>query len=269
MQDVGAAGLGIGSLKAPLCGALPSLSDVARPEPPAAAGEPGVVLERRDVTADLMLLRVGKPAGLLFRAGQHIKLGVGGLLRSYSIASAPGQPYLEFCIERVAGGRLTPALWRLAVGDRVELGARAKGDLVLDEQARLHLMAATVTGVAPFMSMLRQEVGTHVSGRRFLLLHGGSYAAELVYRDELEAMAARHASFFRYVPAVSRPGEAGNAGWTGETGRLPSIVARYAAEMGLGSEPSRAYACGNPAMVAAVEAQLASARVLVSTESYW
>lgn len=226
------------------------------------------VLERKDPRPDLMLLRVSRPAGLSFVAGQHVRLGVGGVSHSYSIASAPEDPFLEFFIELVPGGRLTPRLWQLRAGDSVDVGTRAKGDLVLDARADHHFMVATVTGIAPFVSMLRHEARQHVTGRRFYVLHGASYADELVYRDELEGLAARLA-FVSYVPAVSRPGEPRNAGWTGEVGRLPSIATRHAALFELESGKPHVYACGHPAMVAAIAAQLESPGVPVTTEAYW
>jgi NAD(P)H-flavin reductase len=60
--------------------------------------------------------------------------------------------------------------------------------------------------------------------------------------------AAGHVS---YVPAVSRPADAANAGWRGATGRLdallPDIIARYDVEPGT----TLAFVCGNSSLVAA------------------
>jgi ferredoxin-NADP reductase len=226
------------------------------------------VLERRDPTPELMVLRVSRPAGFVFEAGQHVKLGVAGVTHSYSIASAPDEPFLEFFVELVPGGRLTPRLWQLRPGDSVELGARAKGDFLLDRQADHHFMVATVTGIAPFVSILRHEARHHVTGRRFYVLHGASYADELAYRNELETLSAR-VGFVTYVPAISRPGEPRNAGWTGETGRLPSIASKHAELFELESGRPRVYACGHPAMVAAIHAQLETANVPVATEAFF
>ena len=250
--------------------ALPATSAApAAPAPLAVrSGAPGTVLDHRLVTPDLLVLRIARPPGLGFEPGQHVSIGVGDASHPYSIASAPADPFLEFAIELVPGGRLTPRLFALAPGDAVRVGKRAKGSLVLDASASDHLMFATVTGVAPFVGMLRQELRAPKPGRRFLLLHGASVPAELVFHDELVQIAAALPSF-EYVPAVSRPEDPRSAGWTGEQGRLPSIANRWAERFDCTSGRCTVYACGHPAMVAAIEAQLEQPGIEVRTEAYW
>lgn len=225
---------------------------------------PGTLVERRLVTAELAVLSIARPAGFTFTPGQSVRIGLGGTAHPYSIASGPDAPLLELCIELVQNGRLTPRLFALRVGDRVDVAARAKGSLLLDPDVSDHAMFATVTGVAPFVSMLRHELAAPKRGRRFLLVHGARSSRELVYRSELERM-ARLLPSLRYVPALSQP----EPGWGGELGRLPSISDRLVDDFGLEPGNCRLYACGNPAMVSAIAAQFESADVPVSTESYW
>ena len=45
---------------------------------PAPTGQPGTVLSIEDVAADVRIIRVGRPPGLQFVAGQYVKLGVPG-----------------------------------------------------------------------------------------------------------------------------------------------------------------------------------------------
>ena len=47
------------------------------------------VLKRKDVTDELLLIWVKRPEGLSFKAGQYCTIGIGGIERAYSIASAP------------------------------------------------------------------------------------------------------------------------------------------------------------------------------------
>lgn len=116
----------------------------------------GTSAPTRPLSPDVRIFSVPRPPGFTFRAGQHVKLAVAGVskARPYSIASAPHDPQLEFCIERVPGGRLTSPLFagrgRLALAS----GARAKGSFVLDPKAATHLMVATVTGIAPRMDFV-------------------------------------------------------------------------------------------------------------------
>lgn len=228
--------------------------------------------ERVDVTSDLLILKVDRPQGFQYRAGQHTKFGVPGTLRTYSLVSAPHESHLEFFIELLPGGRLSAMLAALEVGAPVALGDRAKGDLALDSSRRNHLMVATVTGIAPIISMLRDYFrhpgnGQHV-GHRFIVLSGASYADEHGYRDELDAMAAYHPESLIHVPAVSRPREPRNSGWQGATGRLDALATRAPGSYGLSPDDTAMYACGHPGMVAQVSEHFVARGYPVHTEPY-
>jgi ferredoxin-NADP reductase len=164
------------------------------PAPTTAGGAPGVLLSREDVSPSVGVFRIGRPLGFQFVAGQAVKIGVGAVTRSYTIASAPAAPYLELCVERVPGGALTSQLFALAPGARVAVAPKPRGSLVLDTSAAAHLMVATVTGVAPFISMLR-DVLPRAPQTRVIVIHGARAEEDLVYRAELEDLAARHAGF--------------------------------------------------------------------------
>lgn len=269
MPDLGIARAIVESRR-PRAPAAPAAAPPRRGRAPTIATDvpAGTVLDTTKITPSLMILRVARPAGFSFVAGQNVVLGLEDASHKYTIASAPEDPYLEFCIELVPNGLLTPRLFALAPGALVRVGKSAKGSLVLDESVTDHLMFATVTGVAPFISMLRHEQHTPRAGRRFLLVHGASFVDELLYREELTALAAALPDA-TYLPALSRPEDPRNAGFGGELGRLPSISARIADEFGLTPGNCAVYACGHPAMVAAIAAQLEAPGVPVATESFW
>jgi ferredoxin-NADP reductase len=231
---------------------------------PARAGgaAPGTLLERVDVSPSIALFRLARPPALRFEAGQAVKVSLGGVRRSYTIASAPEAPHVELCVERVPGGALTSRLFGLAPGERVDLGARAKGDLVLDPSASAHLMVATVTGVAPFMSMLR-HVLPRAPQTRVLLLHGARLEEDLVYRSELDALAARSPGL-----AVRRALTQPRPGWAGLAGRVTAHVDDALAALGAAG-PIAAYACGHPDMVREVTAHLGALGVPVRTEEFF
>jgi ferredoxin--NADP+ reductase len=81
---------------------------------------------------------------------------------------------------------------------------------------------------------------------QLLLLQAASRSWELAYREELEALAARHA-WLRYVPSVSRPWE--DEQWRGETGRCEDLIRKYLDEAGMGPGSTTAYVCGHPGMI--------------------
>ena len=83
----------------------------------------GFVTERRDLTHDLWIVRLRTDGPIAYEAGQYLTLGLleGGKLveRPYSAASAPEEGELEFFIELVPGGKLTPHLYDVPVGGEV------------------------------------------------------------------------------------------------------------------------------------------------------
>jgi ferredoxin-NADP reductase len=173
----------------------------------------------------------------------------------------------------VDGGALTPRLWRLRAGDRVHLG-RPKGLFTVDEaDERRPVHVATGTGIAPMLSMLETrltERSDGPAGSRPVIVHGVARAEDLVYRERLQRLADQ--GRITYVPAVSRPDHPANAGWTGHTGRVASLLPGILA--GLGADPAGtiAYVCGNPGMTEAASAALTAWGMpaeAVRSEAYW
>ena len=175
---------------------------------------PAELIERRDVSTNLAILRFRVAERLSFTAGQYATIGIaidGDVVeRPYSIVSSPHEPFFEFFIELVPGGDITPKLWELKLGSNLLLRRRIVGQFTLDTDFTHHLMLATVTGVAPFVSILRtqqieRERGA-ISNHQFVVIHGASQSADLgPYCSELEELS--HAGWLTYMPTVSRPGQ--------------------------------------------------------------
>jgi ferredoxin--NADP+ reductase len=228
-----------------------------------------MVLDRLEVTPALVRLKIQRPAGFDFKPGQSAKIGLAGLKRRYSIASAPHEDFLEFFIELVPGGDMSERLRSVSRGDRLTLDSLS-GSFLLNEKFSTHLMVATVTGVAPFISMLRHAFTGPESrrDRRFILLHGASYQNEFGYRNELEGLAVAHAERFIYMPTVSRPEEPANTGWPGERGRVGTLVQPTIDTRQLEPASTCIYACGHSGMVDDVAARLGGQNFTVRREVY-
>lgn len=256
--------------EAALALAEPPQTRARRPAGPVAGEGFAVVpvLERVAVTADLTWLRLARPAGFVFQPGQYAKLQLGGERRSYSLASAPGQEVLEFFIEHRPGG-LSERLGRLVPGDHVGISRQPKGRFAFDPERLRQLMLATVTGVSPFLSMLRQlDADGRLDHYRIELIHGASYQDEFAVAEELRALEQAHPRTFRYLPSVSRPREPRNAGWAGSTGRLDTVLAEVLRREPAEPATTTVYACGHPAMVDAAAAVAAAAGLDLRTERY-
>jgi ferredoxin--NADP+ reductase len=191
--------------------------------------------------------------------------------RRYSIASAPHEHHHEFCIESVPGGVLTSLLFELVAGEPIALAAQAKGSFALRAGRRRHVMVATVTGIAPLRSMLREALfgasaRDGAGAAEFWVLHGASYADELPYAGELTELARRDARV-HYTPTISRPGATRNQAWGGEQGRVDALVLPTLRALGAKDDVA-VYACGHPEMVRSVRESLEPLGYLVLTEAY-
>jgi ferredoxin-NADP reductase len=262
--------LAIGGLRAPAAARRAPTPVLAAAPPELVGAAPGAVLDIRPVGPNVRIFRVRRPPGFAFEAGQSLRIGLphASVRRRYSIASAPQDEHLEFCIEGVPGGRLTSLLFELAPGAVLALAAKAKGSFALQGDRHTHVMVATGTGIAPLRSMLRSALlpATGARAPQFWVLHGASYADELPYADELAALARRD-SRVHYVPTVSRPHAPRNRGWAGQQGRVDGLV--LPTLRALGSRRGIAvYACGNAEMVRAVRQRLEPLGYLVVDESF-
>jgi ferredoxin--NADP+ reductase len=236
------------------------------------------VSRREDLTDSLAFIWV-KPRGdfIPFEPGQYLTIGVesaGKLVqRPYSVASSPRETAdgYEFYVRLVQGGTFTPLLWRLPVGHGMSLKG-PKGKFVLEAaDDRTQVFISSGTGVAPFISMLKTLL---IDGapRRTVVLHGASYADELGYRALLESWQAGGEFPLTYVPTVSRPRDPRNTGWAGRVGRVEAIVPAVCDELGLTPDNAIAYLCGNPDMIATVDATLLGRgfpEAQVKKELYW
>jgi CDP-4-dehydro-6-deoxyglucose reductase, E3 len=207
-----------------------------------------------DLTADVreIELELIAPTEISFAAGQFISFEVHApewpypITRSYSIASDPGDRVrVRLLLNLVPGGRLSPYLFGLRVGDDVTFRGPL-GTFCLRPSARDLLFVATGTGIAPVRSMLH-SLASEQSARSVTLFWGLRTRADLYYQEELARLAERLPAF-SYVTTLSRPDES----WLGSRGTVtPLVESRIATVANLD-----AYVCGNEAMIKDVTAVL-------------
>lgn len=234
---------------------------------------------RQDHSEELWTIRVRPEQRLAFQPGQYATLGLeeGGKMveRAYSICSSPLEDEIEFFFELVTKGRLTPPLYRRQVGDTLLMRRQAKGLFTLDGKSghREHFLVCTVTGVAPYVSMVRTLAREARQGRapdsHFVVLQAASRSWEFAYREEMEAL-AKEFNWLKYIPTISRPWE--DAAWKGEVGRIEDVLRKYLDALAL--EPSHAtvYLCGHPQMIENAKGILRRrgfSREFIREEIYW
>ena len=212
---------------------------------------PARIVRRQDHTESLATFWLRPERRIGFRPGQYVTLALPGedgrwIKRPYSVLSTPHEDVLELFVECVDGGALTPCLFEQHEGDDVGVRGRAAGAFARDDERTHHVMACTVTGIAPFLSMLRDARQRGETGHRYLVLYGASHPDDLgPYASELAAL-AREADVTG-VATVSRPWEA--EGWTGETGRVEDVLRKHLDARGWDPREAAGYGCGNPAML--------------------
>lgn len=237
------------------------------------------VVSRRDYAQDLWSIRVQPEEKLNFKPGQFATLGAhenGKLIeRAYSIVSSPLEDEVEFFFELVPGGELTPHLFEAQAGNQLLMRKQAKGLFTLDTKSghKQHFLVATVTGVAPYVSMARTAARQANLGNepdfRLVVIQAASRSWEFAYRDELQALAERY-SWLEYVPTVSRPWE--DTEWNGEVGRAEDVLRKYLDNFGLDPKSTTAYICGHPQMIENAKGILARrgfTKDSICEEVYW
>ncbi len=177
------------------------------------------------------------------------------LLRAYSIVSANYEEHLEFLSIKVPDGPLTSKLQHIQVGDKIVVGRKPTGTLLIDYllPAKNLYLLGTGTGVAPFLSVIR-DPATYEKFEKVIIVHGVREVAELAYHDYLTQELPQHeflgemvSEQMLYYPTVTR-----------ETfrnqGRITDLLEAGKIEADLGlpkldAANDRVMICGSPEML--------------------
>lgn len=164
------------------------------------------VISTTHYTDRLFSFRTSRPGSFRFRSGEFTMLGLElpdeksaeackgsdaaatkragtkRLMRAYSIASPSWHDELEFFSIKVPDGPLTSRLQNITEGDKIILGKKPTGTLVMDalEPGRTLYLLSTGTGIAPFSSLVR-DPEVYEKFERVVLTHGCRTVAELQY----------------------------------------------------------------------------------------
>ncbi len=179
-------------------------------------------------------------------AGQHLDVRLTAedgyqAQRSYSIASAPGEP-LALTVERLDDGEVSPYLVDEArEGDGFEVRGPIGGYFVWepDDPARV-LLVGGGSGVVPLMAMARSRA--RVGGTAPMrLLYSSRSLEDVIYKDELEELPG---DGFEVVHTLTREQP---AGWTGYSRRIdPELLAEVAWPV---EDEPKVFVCGSTRFV--------------------
>lgn len=193
-------------------------------------------------------------SGFRYLSNQAVRLALPGVddpwgaVRTFSLSSSPTETDRLSVTCRISDTPFKQALARLRPGETAEI-VGPLGNFLLAEDRPAVFLAGGI-GVTPFRGMLRYAADrSDPQPRR--LLYTARVPEELVFRQELDALAGAHPNL-RVEYAVTRPDRA-TSGWEGRVGRLDAAWIRAQSE---DLPRPKFYLAGLPAMVTEVVAIL-------------
>ena len=169
-----------------------------------------------DETSKVRTLSLDVPGWGGHQAGQHLDIALTGddgyrAERSYSIASAPGEP-VAITVERLDDGEVSPYLTEIAEpGDQLEMRGPIGGWFAWpSNDPRPLLLLAGGSGIVPLMSMIRAH-GAAKSEVPVGLIYSVRSPADVIYQTELSerSLSSPLTVDYRYTrsaPPGKRPG---------------------------------------------------------------
>jgi len=217
------------------------------------------VLSVQHLTDRLFSFTTTRDAALRFSNGHFTMIGLRTegkpLLRAYSIVSANYEEHLEFLSIKVSDGPLTSRLQHIQVGDTIVVGKKPTGTLLIDYllPAKRLYMLSTGTGIAPFLSLIR-DPETYEKFEEVVLVHGVREVKELAYHDYITQELPQHEFLgemvsrqLKYYPTVTREAfrNQGRVTTALESGQ----IARELGLPELNALEDRVMICGSPEML--------------------
>lgn len=201
---------------------------------------PSTLSEVRDETPDIRTFLIEPRQPFDYRPGQFAMLSLWGHGEApFSIASSRSDgDVMEFSIKRIGG--FTEQMHQLQPGE--EVGIRGPFgnwfDVDAARGANLVFVGGGI-GLAPLRSLIHEVLHRRSDFGQVVILYGARTPADLVYRDELNRLAAR--SDLRVELTV----DVGEAGWVGHVGVVPELVKKASEEL----EEWMAFLCGPGIMI--------------------
>ena len=160
------------------------------------------ITEVTHYTDKLFKIKTTRSKTFRFVAGEFVMISLpeGTPKRAYSVCSGPYDDELEFYSIKVPDGPLTSKLKEVKVGDNLVVGEKPTGTLItqnLELGGNLWLMA-TGTGIAPFMSLLRDPATYSDFDKIYVTWTTRTLKEQDSYRIMLEEAEVE------YIPTITR-----------------------------------------------------------------
>lgn len=209
--------------------------------------------EKKEVAEGTIAFIFEKPAGFEFKGGQHADLTLvdppetdaEGPSRTFSIVSAPAEPFLEFAT-RMRDTAFKRVLGKAAAGLELKLEGPFGSMTLHKDAAKPAVFLAGGIGITPFMSILRQASAEQLPHKIFLF-YANRRPEDAAFIDELRELAEKNPNF-KLIGVMSQMDKSKSA-WEGERGYVNAdLLRKYL------PDPAAPiyYLAGPPQMVAAM-----------------
>lgn len=186
--------------------------------------------------------------------------------RAYSMSSSPLEPELAVSVKRVAGGKVSNHINdQVKAGDTIEvMPPQGRFYTELDpEQRKSYYLFGAGSGITPLMSILKTTLEQEPQSSVYLL-YGSREDDQIIFYDELQALAKRYEGQFQVDFIVSQPRKEkggwfkkSTTNWTGRVGRINAVeMQRFLDECPLQGKSAEYFICGPGQMIDDVEAAL-------------
>ncbi len=199
------------------------------------------LLRKNYLTKDVLELMFEKPDGFEYRAGQFVQWeipsGDKSVFRSYSLSSSPEDHFLQFCLKLLPAGKASSLAASIAAGS--ELRFHGPMGNFTNTQKRPLYFVATSAGIAPIISIIRDELEHKKTEAEVRLLFGVRSEDDIFWQDRLEDLKSRFNNFTFHI-TLSQPKP--DNGWGGLRGHVTNHILHHLVNHNF-------YLCGNAAMV--------------------
>lgn len=203
------------------------------------------VISNTNLTDDVFELVLETEENFEFIAGQFVTFKIDDQVppcfRAYSISSVPKEGNrFEVCVKVVEGGRGSNWLHGLKEGDSINF-IGPNGKFVIEDRSKGLFFIATGTGVAPFKSMIEDELNNG-NQNPINILFGLRHASGVFYKDLFREWQNIHNNF-NHTITLSR---CESDDWDGEKGRVTAHLENMAGEE---LQKNNFFICGLKAMI--------------------
>ena len=186
--------------------------------------------------------------------------------RAYSMSSSPIEPELAVSVKRVAGGKVSNHINdNVKPGDTIEvMPPQGRFYTKLDpEQRKSYYLFGAGSGITPLLSIIKTTLEQEPQSSVYLL-YGSRVDDQIIFYDELKALAERYEGQFAVEFMCSQPRKEkggwfkkATTKWTGLVGRINNVeIQRFLDENPLQGQGAEYFICGPGAMIDSVEAAL-------------